>query len=226
MFNKLLTWVGINTHSFLKVKISLVLLLSSLVLSTKGQSTRRHFFEVKSAPIRWIYGPNVEGEIRYNRVALLGGFQRYERDFYIHQIGWSDSDIQLEDADGEMNWIGLRLYFPKENGVDFFVGAKYRHKNLSFNRLNEFNDNSQPSLYSNYKEVEEVTDVAFLTLGYKFTRSILTFEYYFGLGYTRTIGLEATYESFDGHPYSARDYNRIFSESPFFTFGLNLGLGW
>lgn len=191
-----------------------------------GQSTRRHFFEIKSAPIRWIYGPNVEAEIRFDRFAILGGFQKYHRDFFVNTDGkaFFDFDIELEDGEGEMSWIGLRYYFPKPNGVDFFIGARYRHKTLSFNRLNSFEDPNPPA-YSYYKKADEVSDIGFLTFGVKFTRSVLVLEHYVGVGVIRKKSIEATYESYFGNPYTVSNYDEIEKNYLFLTVGLSLGLG-
>ena len=74
-----------------------------------SQFENRHHLEVKTAPIRYTYGPNIEGELRFDNYALIGGYQVYHRDFYLETGGFYE--VYFNYISINNNIIGRKRFY-------------------------------------------------------------------------------------------------------------------
>lgn len=194
-----------------------------------GQNEKRHLFEVKTAPIRYLYGANIEGELRYDNMALIGGYQVYNKDFYFETGSFFTLAPSLVSAKGEMSWLGIRNYWQVSENTDVFVGFRYRRKTVSFKDVNhqEAVDGFLFGSPESFEDCDEKSDMYILTVGVKQTLSFFSYELYIGGGINHHESKIYKYEVsyFDGYAYQV-DYIHKAPDLAYFTFGLTLGFGY
>ncbi len=194
-----------------------------------SQFENRHHLEVKTAPIRYTYGPNIEGELRFDNYALIGGYQVYHRDFYLETGGFLTLAPSLVASNGEMSWIGVRRYWQVTENTDVFMGFRFRRKTVSFKDVNhqEAVDGFLFGRPESFEDCDEKSEIYILTVGVKQTLSFFTYELYVGGGINHHESKIYKYEVsyFDGSIWQT-EYIHKAPDLAHITFGLSLGFGY
>ncbi len=197
---------------------------------------------LKTAPIRYIYGPNFEIETRINNsFSAIVSFQRYNRDFSSPKFTASKqtnvesllSNFSLFKGDGFQGVIGGRYYLmaEKDNHYRFYLEARLRYKEFSYDdSLSSSIDPSRPPQDVYYQEYQ-VSRGTQIIWGFKrpwrmFNESMIgEFEIYLGAGYYE---MTRKYETTEVNSNGVLNVERsqVTEALPQLLFGLNLGLGY
>lgn len=192
---------------------------------------------LKTAPIRYIYGPNAEMELYLSKnYGIEFGYQYMARDFLAPDVNYQVVDnlgtFSLYDGSGYRVFIGGRYYFDKKYSSPnyFYVGARVFSKTFSTSDSIPLTSKNGYRYSVWYREDQTTIGTQWL-FGYKFANWFLKtdligeLEVFGGLGYyfrERKIAFwtpEGPNQSAD----FSQDYQKY--SSPQITLGLLVGLG-
>lgn len=197
---------------------------------------------LKTAPIRYLYGPNFEIETRINNsFSAIVNFQKYNRDFSSPKFTASKqtnfesllSNFSLFTGNGYQGFLGGRYYLlaEKDNHYRFYLEARLRYKEFSYDdSLSNSIDPMDPPQNVYYQEFQ-VSRGAQLIWGFKrpwrmFNESLIgELEIYLGGGYFEMTRKYQT-TSINSNGLVEVKRSQATEALPQLLFGLNIGLGY
>jgi len=194
-------------------------------------------FTLKTAPIRYLYGPNGELEFRWSeKFSVDIGYQYMFRDFVAADVHYSPMDnlgtFSLYAGNGNRVFLGARFYFPKKANSpnSFYLSARVYSKVFSFSDSISVTRNNGDQYTVWYREDQTTLGTQFL-IGYTFSDSLFKskfkgdFELFFGLGfYSRDRKTSYWIPPMPNRSEEVLEDLQTYS-SPQITIGMLIGLG-
>ncbi len=192
-------------------------------------------FSIKTAPIRYIYGGNIEVEFALSRKWSVGmGVQDLQRDFVLPTEQYSSQQVfyhfSMYEGSGNRIFVDARYYTFRPSKFHTYVNFRLYAKNFDFRDTLAKRGDDVNDYFIEYEEDQRTYGLQALW-GAKYTDKIGSSPFFYEMEAYAGVGLfymerrteVVVPDNLFSNPETRREFETLFY--PQFTVGLLLGLG-